>query len=162
MQKRTAYWVDPEKMRARSRAWRADHPEIAKKLDKRFRPMTERRRINNRVYAAIKRKIDPLFVLKMRIRSRIHNGLRAIGKLKTMHTEMFIGCSFAELKIHVERQFTKGMTWENRDQWHIDHIIPLSTAKTEEDVIRLNHYTNLRPLWAKDNLAKSDKVEFLL
>ncbi len=79
-----------------------------------------------------------------------------------MHTEMFIGCSFAELKIHVERQFTKGMTWENRDQWHIDHIIPLSTAKTEEDVIRLNHYTNLRPLWAKDNLAKSDKVEFLL
>ena len=54
------------------------------------------------------------------------------------------------------------MTWENRSDWHIDHIIPIASAITEEDVIRLNHYTNLRPLWAKDNLAKGAKMEHLI
>ena len=46
------------------------------------------------------------------------------------------------------------MTWENRSEWHVDHIIPLATAKTEEDVYRLNHYTNLQPLWAHENIRK--------
>lgn len=50
------------------------------------------------------------------------------------------------------------MTWENRDQWHIDHFHPLSDAKTIEDVLRLSHYTNLRPLWDTDNFKKSDKL----
>ena len=51
-----------------------------------------------------------------------------------------------------------GMSWANRGEWHIDHIIPLSSAKTEEDVIRLNHYTNFRPLWKEDNQIKSNKI----
>jgi hypothetical protein len=68
-------------------------------------------------------------------------------------------CSF---KIHIERQFVKGMTWENRGEWHIDHIIPLATAQNENDVVKLNHHTNLRPMWAKDNLRKSSKLENLL
>ena len=50
------------------------------------------------------------------------------------------------------------MTWENRSEWEIDHIIPLASATTEEDVIRLNHYTNLRPLWTIDNQSKRDKM----
>ena len=52
------------------------------------------------------------------------------------------------------------MSWENMGKWHIDHIIPLSTAITEEDVIRLCHYTNLQPLWAEDNLKKSNKLDW--
>jgi hypothetical protein len=51
------------------------------------------------------------------------------------------------------------MSWENRRLWHIDHIIPLALAKNEDQLIKLNHYTNLRPLWAKDNLVKSARYE---
>jgi len=50
------------------------------------------------------------------------------------------------------------MSWENRGKWHIDHIVPVSSAKTEQDIIKLNHYTNLRPMWASDNIKKSNKM----
>ena len=50
------------------------------------------------------------------------------------------------------------MNWDNRSEWHIDHIVPLSSANTEEELIRLCHYTNLQPLWAEDNLKKGGKL----
>lgn len=50
------------------------------------------------------------------------------------------------------------MTWENRNEWHIDHITPLSSAKTEEELYKLCHYTNLQPLWAEENLKKGNKI----
>jgi len=77
---------------------------------------------------------------------------------KTSKTENILGCSFEEFFTHIESQFIDGMSWENRSLWHIDHIIPLATAKTEEEILRLNHYTNLRPLWALDNLKKGSKI----
>ena len=49
------------------------------------------------------------------------------------------------------------MTFENHGEWHLDHIKPISLAKSEEEIIELNHYTNFQPLWAKDNLSKSNK-----
>ena len=52
------------------------------------------------------------------------------------------------------------MNWENRNLWHVDHIIPLSSAKTEEELVKLCHYTNLQPLWAEDNLKKSNKIYY--
>jgi hypothetical protein len=62
------------------------------------------------------------------------------------------------LKKHLEIQFIEGMSWENQGKWHIDHKIPLSSAKTEEEVYKLCHYTNLQPLWAEDNLKKGSKI----
>ena len=50
------------------------------------------------------------------------------------------------------------MSWENAGQWHYDHIYPVSLAKDEEELIRLNHYTNFQPLWAEDNLRKGSKI----
>ena len=50
------------------------------------------------------------------------------------------------------------MTLENHGEWHLDHIIPLAIAKTEEEIIKLNHYTNFQPLWAIDNLKKGAKI----
>jgi hypothetical protein len=50
------------------------------------------------------------------------------------------------------------MSWDNHGKWHIDHIIPLASAETEEDIYRLSHYTNLQPLWAEDNWRKNSKI----
>jgi hypothetical protein len=70
-----------------------------------------------------------------------------------------LGIEWEMAKQHIERQFTKGMNWDNQGKWHIDHIIPLASANTEEELIKLCHYTNLQPLWAEDNLTKSDKID---
>jgi hypothetical protein len=60
----------------------------------------------------------------------------------------------------LENQFVEGMNWENYGSkgWHIDHIIPLSSAKTVDEAISLNHYKNLQPLWAVDNMKKGNKI----
>lgn len=105
---------------------------------------------------------DPLFVIKSRIRSRVKESFRRNGFTKRSMTREILGCSFEEFKIHIEKQFIDGMSWDNKDQWHIDHIVPLAMAKSEEEVILLNHFTNLRPMWAIDNMKKSDKSYFLL
>jgi hypothetical protein len=55
--------------------------------------------------------------------------------------------------------FMAGMNWSNHGKWHIDHITPLSSAKTADELYTLCHYTNLQPLWAIDNLRKHDKIE---
>jgi hypothetical protein len=72
-----------------------------------------------------------------------------------------LGCSVSELKRHLESKFLPGMTWDNWSirGWHIDHIVPLSSAGTKEELIKLCHYTNLQPLWWKDNISKGSQVE---
>jgi hypothetical protein len=80
------------------------------------------------------------------------------GYTKKSKTHEILGIDWMGLKEHMERQFIGGMNWENRDQWHIDHIIPLATAQCEDDIIKLNHYTNLQPLWAEDNFSKGSKI----
>jgi hypothetical protein len=71
-----------------------------------------------------------------------------------------LGCDYDFFKAYIERQFKQGMTWENHGKWHFDHIIPVSSAKNEEELIKLNHYTNFQPLWAEENLSKSNKIEW--
>ena len=69
-----------------------------------------------------------------------------------------VGCSPLQLREYIEKQFVNGMNWENRSSWHIDHIIPLSSANNEEELYKLFHYTNLQPLWAEDNMKKINKI----
>jgi len=102
------------------------------------------------------RKEDPLFRLTERIRSIIN---RSFNYKKPMKTAEILGISFKDFKKHLESNFQPWMTWENRGLyngdfnygWDIDHIIPISSAKNENDLIRLNHYTNLQPLCSKIN-----------
>lgn len=100
---------------------------------------------------------DPMYSLKKRIRNLIGLSITNRGYTKKSKTYSILGCDFDQFMNHIEQGFIDGMNWDNRDQWHIDHIVPLATAQSEEDVIRLNHYTNLRPLWAIDNLRKGSR-----
>ena len=83
--------------------------------------------------------------------------------IKNKTTKELLGCSLDELKTHIEKQFLPGMNWDNYNNktWHIDHIRPISLAKSMDDVIslKLMHYTNFQPLWAKDNILKSNKYD---
>lgn len=63
-----------------------------------------------------------------------------------------------ELRLSLESKFQTGMTWDNYGEWQLDHRIPLDSAVNEEDLYKLNHYTNLQPLWKEDNLRKSNKM----
>jgi len=101
---------------------------------------------------------DEVFKLTFTVRSRIRNFLKMNNTPKLGQTFDLIGCSPQELIKHIESQFTEGMNWGNHGEWHIDHKIPLSSGKTKEEVMKLCHYTNLQPLWATDNLKKSNKL----
>lgn len=119
----------------------------------------EKIRIRKNNYTKIKRDSDILFYLKNISRKRIYNFLKTKGIRKNIKTSEIIGCSSEFLKSYLENQFTEGMSWDLMGKFiHIDHIIPLSTAKTEEEIYKLCHYLNLQPLWAKDNIKKGCKI----
>ena len=101
--------------------------------------------------------------LKERLRSRIRSSVKNFVKngQKAGSAVTDLGCTIEDLKLHLESLFQEGMSWENWSMygWHIDHIIPLASFNLEnrEDLLKACHYTNLQPLWAKDNLSKGKK-----
>ena len=101
---------------------------------------------------------DTVYKMKYIVRNLIRCSLWKRGYTKKSRTYKILGLQYREFKLYMERQFVKGMSWDNHGEWHIDHIIPLASAHTEADVIKLNHYTNLQPLWAYDNLSKGSKI----
>lgn len=106
-----------------------------------------------------KMKEDPLFRLQKLFKDKLRKYFKRINSKKTNKTINILGCTIDEFKIHLESKFESWMTWENKGlyngtlnyDWDIDHIIPLDTAICEEDIIRLNHFTNLRPLCSYTN-----------
>jgi len=106
-------------------------------------------------YKRNKLKNDPIFNMSDRVRRRINYAFSASGYPKKSKTRELLGCSFKELCAHLEKQFQPGMSWENRGEWEIDHIIPYASAKTKEDVVELSYYKNLQPLFKAENRKKS-------
>lgn len=99
---------------------------------------------------------EPLFRLEQNCRNRITRYLKTVNVRKKKRTIDMLGADWLVVRQHIESQFKPNMAWNNHGRdWHIDHIIPLASAKTEEELLKLFHYTNLQPLWAKDNLKKS-------
>jgi hypothetical protein len=105
-------------------------------------------------YQKKRKKEDIMFKIVSNMRTSVTRYLR----YKSKRTFEIVGCTPEFLKAHLENQFKDGMTWENRNLWHIDHIIPLSSAKTEDEIYELCHYTNLQPLWSEENLKKGKKI----
>jgi hypothetical protein len=113
---------------------------------------------NRNKYEKIKRETDCLYKLKQNVRNRINKYVKKNNINKNNKTFELVGTEPSYLKEYLEKKFTQGMTWNNYGDWHVDHIIPLSLARNEKDIAKLCHYTNLQPLWAKDNLIKGNKI----
>ena len=129
--------------------------EHVKILNKKNR---DKNRENYNKYYRERRKKDFLFKLQMNLRTLTGSAFRNKGYSKNTKTQSILGIDWITIKKHIEIQFTKGMNWSNYGKWHIDHIIPLISANTEEEIIKLCYYTNLQPLWAFDNIKKGGKI----
>ena len=92
-------------------------------------------------------------------RTVLKNAIQRINTKKSNSTIEMLGYSSNDLKIHMELLFLDGMSWENWGEWHIDHKIPVSKFDKETPMTIVNNLNNLQPLWALDNLSKSNKIE---
>jgi hypothetical protein len=88
--------------------------------------------------------------------------MRQSGYKNGSRINKIIGCTPDELRLYIESKFQPGMTWENHgnglNSWNLDHIIPLSSAKSKKELIKLGHYTNIQPLWYTENKQKFNKI----
>ena len=106
------------------------------------------------------RKSDPILRLQRNLRNRINDSFKKQKYKKSKHTEEILGCKVNDFVLYLLETFKNnyGYEWDKVEAVHIDHIIPLSTAKTEKDVIKLCHYSNLQLLKAQDNLSKGSSL----
>jgi hypothetical protein len=121
-------------------------------------PIQKQKRVK---YHTERRESDFEFSLKHTLSTRIRRAIKLGDGSKSLSSAKLLGCSIAEVRAHLESQFTDGMTWENHGLhgWHIDHIRPCNSfdLTLDEEQRKCFHYSNLQPLWAEDNLRKSDK-----
>jgi hypothetical protein len=134
--------------------------QVKKYRDENIENIKEYQKKYIKEYVSYKRKTDDLYKLSSNIRTLIGNSIKGNGYTKKSKSNEILGCTFEEFKTHIEKQFKEGMNWEERYKWHLDHIYPVSLAKTEEEIIKLNHYTNFQPLWAEDNLRKGNRLDY--
>lgn len=140
------------KAKTQQKKWRDINKAYIKQYTK------ETRKIYN-IKRNQRKQIDLVYRLKCQFSTIISLAFRRSGYSKKSHTYDILGCPFQEFKQHLESLWEPWMNWENYGKyngelnhgWDIDHIIPMASAKTQEDVIRLNHYTNLQPLCSKVN-----------
>jgi hypothetical protein len=147
------------KKKINSKKWRDSNKERERELHRE----NLKKRYNN----------DTLFKLSVSIRNSIRQSFKKSGYIKESHTYEILGCSYEDFKIYLESKFESWMCWDNyglydgnfNTGWDIDHIEPLfpeGVERTPEDIIRLNHYTNLQPLCSKINRdIKKNKLDFI-
>jgi len=143
--KRKYYYKNSEKMNEVSTEWRKKNKE---------------KHVQNVIKSTKKRyKNDLLFRLANLVRNGIHRVTNAVKKDKKLRSLEYLGCSLEQFKSHIESLWKEGMTWDNHGEWHIDHKIPLSWfVKNSNNPWEANHYLNLQPLWADDNLKKGAAI----
>ena len=172
IQKRVQAYNDrPEVKKWRSeynKAYGEANKESIKEVSKAYRTREKKRIMEQKkIYVNKRIKSDPLFRLNRNYRRSCHRALQSIGHKKNNRSLKLLGLeTWQELAKHLQSQFYdhpetgEEMTFDNHGYygWHIDHIIPISTATTEEEMIKLCHHTNLQPMWAEENRAKSNKI----
>ena len=133
---------DPEKRRAIMRRWRENNREHVRKYYRNRLKTNEQSRLRNQIAA------------------RVYKVLSRVRTYKNNSTLNLLGISLDGLKLHLESLFLPGMGWHNRSEWHIDHKRPCASfdLTDSEQQKQCFHYTNLQPLWWRDNLSKAAKV----
>ena len=133
--KSNIYKLNPEKEHQRSKKWRDANPNYKKEY------------LEN----------NPSQLIAARLRTRLYHSIKSNrqGSLEDL-----LGCTIDEVKVYLESLFLPGMTWDNRSDWHVDHIKPLSSFDlTDPEQLKVAaHFQNLQPLWANDNLRKGKKI----
>jgi hypothetical protein len=147
---------------------RSDFPDHIRKIRRDSRnKYAEKSRLNKKEWA-LKNKDhireykkdrynnDPKYKLAAVCRQLVKRMFKSTGIKKCYKTQEILGYTSIELKEHIEKQLKPGMTWDNYGDWHIDHIIPISSASDLDEGIKLSRLNNLQPLWARENILKGD------
>lgn len=166
-----------DKNKERDKVKKAEHDKryreqnkdkVTKRKKEYYEANKEKRREYFKEYKRKRKENDKLFLLKEKYRNILYKALK-YKTSKNNKSEIILGCLFEEFKLHLESKFEPWMTWDNYGLyngelnygWDIDHIKPLNVAKTEQELINLNHYTNLQPLCSKINRdIKKDNPHF--
>lgn len=148
---RKSYQKNKDNVLKRTSQYRKNHLEL-------YRKYTAKWRENNPNYKKERYKTNLLFKLRENLRTRVYIAIKNNHKAGSAVRDL--GCSIEEFKEYIENKFQLGMSWNNWGEWHLDHIIPLSSfnLSNREQFLKACHYTNYQPLWAIDNLKKSNKV----
>ena len=146
------YQLNKERELVKGKRWRENNPDKVKQYN-----IASRNIRNNYCKKRLKYDIDYRIVKYLRI--RLYNALKNNQKHGSAVRDL--GCSIEEFKRHLELKFQPGMSWDNYGQWHIDHVKPLSkfNLSSPEELKKACHYSNLQPMWAKDNLSKGSKYK---
>jgi hypothetical protein len=150
------YEKNKEKIKLKSKEYYENNSEKKKSYQRDYQKNNKEK---HNIYLRERRQNDENFRLVTNIRNLILNSFLNMGYRKDTRTQEILGCSYEDFKKYLESKFEPWMSWENRGLyngeekygWDIDHIFPVSKAKNKEDIINLNHYTNLQPLCSKTN-----------
>ena len=150
------------------REWRKNNSEHVSDYDKEYYLANkDSKRKSNLEARKRRRKNNPLLKIQESYSSSLRRAFQSIFKQKNVKSSQVLGCTNEEFREFLESKFYnhpitgEQMSFDNYGLygWHLDHIVPISTAKSEEDVKQLSHYSNIQPLWAEDNLKKSNKYD---
>jgi hypothetical protein len=165
LEKKKEYSVNnSERIKNYSKEWRQENKD-------KIRKYIEEHKVGRMIYRNHRMKNDPLYRLTNSVRSLISSSIKRFGFSKKSKTSQILGCSFEEFKLHLEFKFETWMTWENYGLyngelnygWDIDHIIPISSAISEEDILVLCNFKNLQPLCSYVNRnIKTNKLDYLV
>jgi hypothetical protein len=145
----------PGRTNLATKRYRLANPEKAKESRRKYYSRNFKREQSvHKIWHNNQIKTNPVYRCKCSIRSLIKMSIKGKGYNKNSKTQQILGCSFDQFKTYIESKFTKGMTWLNHGEWHIDHIKPLALAQSRGEVIKLCHYDNLQPLWATSKVAE--------
>ena len=160
--------ANKEKIAKRMKAYREANKEKISETYKAYRKANKEKIAKRmKLYKRRRRVKDSLFRLKHNYSHSCRKAFHSINKKKNVKSLKLLGVeTWQELAKHFKSQFYdhpetgEEMTFDNYGLhgWHIDHIIPLDSAKTEKEIVKLCHHTNLQPMWAEENIKKSNKI----
>ena len=153
------YYENHEEELEKSKLWKKRNPEKVVEYRRGYMSGYEKKRMEN----------DPLYNVSRTVRNLIKCSIYHKGFTKNSRTFEILGCSYEDFKLHIESHWEDWMNWDNYGLyngkencgWEYDHIIPVSSAKCEEDIYKLNHYSNIQPLCSYVNrCVKRDIIDW--